>query len=70
MSGFLLTPFMQKAGREVVGRMRQRVIDELTTTFASGYTATIGLAEALNPDVLRAYEKKATGEKYLIDPTR
>lgn len=70
VSGFLLTPFMQKAGREVVGRMRQRVIDELTTTFASGYTATIGLAEALNPDVLRAYEKKATGEKYLIDPTR
>ena len=70
VSGFLLTPFMQKAGKDVVGRMRQRVADELTTTFASGYTATVGLVEALNPDVLRAYEKKATGEKYLIDPTR
>jgi NADPH:quinone reductase-like Zn-dependent oxidoreductase len=70
VSGFLLTPWMAKAGKEVVGRMRQRVVDELTTTFASGYTKTIGLAEALNPDVLRAYEKKATGEKYLIDPTR
>jgi NADPH-dependent curcumin reductase CurA len=70
VSGFLLTPFMQKAGKDVVGRMRQRVVDELTTTFASGYTATIGLAEALHPDVLRAYERKATGEKYLIDPTR
>ncbi|KQT33472.1 NADH oxidase [Sphingomonas sp. Leaf412] len=70
VGGFLLTPFMQKAGQEVVGRMRQRVVDELKTTFASNYTRTIGLAEALEPEVLRAYEKKATGEKYLIDPTR
>lgn len=70
VSGWLLTPFMQKAGGEVVGRMRRRVVDELTTTFASHYTRTIGLAEALDPEVLRAYEKKATGEKYLIDPTR
>lgn len=70
VSGFLLTPWMAKAGKEVVGRMRQRVLDELETTFASKYTATIGLSEALKPDVLAAYEKKATGEKYLIDPTR
>jgi NADPH2:quinone reductase len=46
------------------------VLDELTTTFASRYTRTIGLAEALDPDVLKAYQRKATGEKYLIDPTR
>ena len=70
VSGWLLTPFLQNAGAETAGRMRQRVVDELTTTFASRYTRTIGLAEALDPDVLRAYEKKATGEKYLIDPTR
>ncbi|NJR77347.1 zinc-binding dehydrogenase [Sphingomonas corticis] len=70
VGGWLLTPFMQKAGGEVVGRMRQRVVDELTTTFASRYTRTIGLAEALDPEVLRAYERKATGEKYLIDPSR
>lgn len=31
---------------------------------------TIGLAEALDPDVLRAYGQKATGDKYLIDPRR
>ena len=61
---------MARAGGEVVGRMRQRVVDELTTTFASNYTATIGLAEALKPEVLAAYNRKATGEKYLIDPTR
>jgi NADPH2:quinone reductase len=69
VSGWLLTPFLAKAGQEVAVRMRQRVVDELTTTFASHYTRTISLAEALDPDVLRAYERKATGEKYLIDPS-
>lgn len=70
VSGWLLTPFLQKAGQETAARLRQRVVDELTTTFASHYTRTIGLAEALDPEVLRAYERKATGEKFLIDPTR
>jgi len=69
VSGWLLTPFMQKAGPETVSRMRKRVFDELTTTFATRYTRTIGLAEALEPEMLRAYERKATGEKFLIDPT-
>lgn len=70
VSGWLLTPFLRKAGPEVANRMRQRVADELTTTFASQYTRVIGLAEALNPEVLRSYERKATGEKFLIDPTK
>jgi NADPH:quinone reductase-like Zn-dependent oxidoreductase len=70
VGGFLLTPFLMKAPQAAVAAMRQRVVDELTTTFASHYTATIGLAEALNPEVLKAYERKATGEKYLIDPSR
>jgi NADPH:quinone reductase-like Zn-dependent oxidoreductase len=70
VSGWLLFPFLQKAGGDVAARLRQRVVEELTTTFASHYTRTIGLAEVLDPDVLRVYERKATGEKYLIDPTR
>jgi NADPH-dependent curcumin reductase CurA len=70
VSGWLVTSFLQRAGAEVGARLRKRIVDELTTTFASRYTATIGLAEALRPEVLRAYERKATGEKYLIDPTR
>ena len=70
VSGWLLTPFLMKAGMETNMRLRQRVADELTTTFASNYTATIGLAEALKPEVVAAYQRKATGEKYLIDPSR
>ncbi|MDX2234717.1 MAG: zinc-binding dehydrogenase [Hyphomonadaceae bacterium] len=68
LSGFLLTPFMAKAGPEVVARMRQRVVDELTTTFKSRYSHRITLHEALDPAVLAAYNAKRTGDKYLIRP--
>lgn len=68
VGGWLLFPFLQKAGPEVAARFRARVLDELTTTFASRYTQVVGLAQALQPDVLRQYERKATGEKFLIDP--
>jgi NADPH:quinone reductase-like Zn-dependent oxidoreductase len=68
LGGWLLFDFLQKAGPDAL-RLRQRVVDELKTTFASHYTATISLADALKPDVVRAYQRKATGEKYLIDPT-
>ena len=69
VGGWLLNNFLQKAGLETVARLRQRVVDELKTTFASQYTATISLADALKPELVRAYQRKATGEKYLIDPS-
>lgn len=68
LGGFLLTPFMAKAGMETVGRMRKRVVDELTTTFKSHYSHEISLTEALNVDTAQAYNAKRTGEKYLIKP--
>jgi NADPH:quinone reductase-like Zn-dependent oxidoreductase len=68
LSGFLLTPFLIKAGPETVQAMRARVVAELTTTFASHYTHEISLEEALQPEVFTAYNKRATGEKYLICP--
>ncbi len=68
LGGFLLTPFMAKAGMETVGRMRKRVVDELTTTFKSHYSHEISLTEALNLETANAYNAKRTGEKYLIRP--
>ncbi len=70
VSAWLLFHYLPKIGPEAVQRLRQRVADELTTTFASHYTRTIGLAEVLQPEVLRAIDRKATGEKFLIDPSR
>jgi NADPH:quinone reductase-like Zn-dependent oxidoreductase len=70
LGGWLLTYFIQKVGPVEAGKLRQRVADELKTTFASHYTAEISLAEALRPDVIAAYNKKTTGEKYLINPNK
>lgn len=70
VGGWLLTPFLMKLGAEGAQRLRQRVADELKTTFASHYTAEISLAEALKPEIIAAYNKKTTGEKYLINPAK
>jgi NADPH:quinone reductase-like Zn-dependent oxidoreductase len=70
LGGWLLTPFLAKIGPEEAAKLRQRVADELKTTFASHYTAEISLAEALKPEVMAAYNRRATGEKYLINPSK
>lgn len=68
LGGWLLTPFMAKAGGEVVGRMRARVAAELTTTFKSHYSHEISLEQAVDLATMQAYNAKKTGEKYLIRP--
>lgn len=70
VAGFLLTPFMMKIGYEAGTKLRARVAAELKTTFASHYTAEISLAEALRPEMIAAYNRKSTGEKYLINPNK
>lgn len=70
LGGWLLMPFLAKIGAEAAQRLRQRVVDELTTTFASHYAAEIGLAEALTPAAIAVYGKRATGAKYLINPAK
>ncbi|HEX8388237.1 MAG TPA: zinc-binding dehydrogenase [Sphingomonas sp.] len=70
VGGFLLTPFLIKAGAAKTQAMKERVARELKTTFASHYTDTISLADALRPETVDAYQRKATGTKYLIDPSR
>jgi NADPH:quinone reductase len=68
LGGWLLTPFLIGAGAEVVGRLRARVAAELTTTFASAYTSEVSLAGMLAPEAFNAYNKRATGEKFLVTP--
>jgi NADPH:quinone reductase-like Zn-dependent oxidoreductase len=68
LGGWLLTPFLQKAGGDTVQRLRQRVANELKTTFASNFGKRVTLREVLQPEVVAAFGKQATGEKYLITP--
>jgi NADPH:quinone reductase-like Zn-dependent oxidoreductase len=70
VGGWLLTPFLQKIGRPEQTRLRERVMQGLKTTFASRYTRTVSLIEALDPAHIAAYGRRATGEKYLINPNK
>jgi NADPH2:quinone reductase len=68
IGGWLLTAFLRKIGPEAAQKLRERVAAEIKTTFASRYTRTVSLAEALQLDAISVYSKQATGEKYLINP--
>ena len=69
VGGWLLTPFLQKIGREAGQKLRQRVVDELKTTFASHYTREVSLAQALTLQAIGTYSKHSTGEKFLVNPS-
>ena len=43
---------------------------ELKTTIASHYTKVAALPEALQLSNIAVYGKRATGEKYLINPNK
>jgi NADPH:quinone reductase-like Zn-dependent oxidoreductase len=70
VGGWLLFLFLQKIGPAEAAKLRQRVVDELKTTFASHYTRVISLQEALQPSNIAVYGKRATGEKFLINPNK
>ncbi len=70
IGGWLLFPFLQRIGPAAAAALRQRVAAELKTTFASHYAKEISLAEALQPDVIAVYGRRATGAKLLINPNK
>lgn len=70
IGGWLLFPFLQKIGPQGAQKLKERVAAELKTTFASHYTKEVSLFEALRLDEIAVYSRQATGEKYLLNPTR
>jgi NADPH:quinone reductase-like Zn-dependent oxidoreductase len=70
VGGWLLFPFLMKIGPVEGKRLRERVVDELKTTFASHYTTVVSLREALDLASIAIYGKRATGEKFLINPNK
>jgi NADPH:quinone reductase-like Zn-dependent oxidoreductase len=70
VGGWLLFPFLQKIGPADGAKLRQRVVNELKTTFASHYNKVVSLPEVLQLEHIAVYAKRATGEKYLINPNK
>ncbi|MDE0830479.1 MAG: hypothetical protein OSB03_14875 [Vicinamibacterales bacterium] len=66
--GAWFCPFLVKVGQEGANRLRQRVADEITTTFASSYGMRLSLSDAVDPDQVRRYGRMATGDKALVTP--
>lgn len=69
IGGWLVFPFLGKLSKEKNAALRARVAAELKTTFASHYTKEISLAEALSADAIAVYNQRATGAKYLVNPS-
>ena len=70
IGGWLVFPFLKKIGPDETQRLKERVAAELKTTFVSHYAREISLLEALQLDKIAVYNKRATGEKYLINPNK
>jgi NADPH:quinone reductase len=70
MGGWLLFNFLQRIGPAAVAELKARVARELRTTFASRYSHVIALEQMLDPEIVRAFAARATGQKFLVDPTR
>ena len=70
MGGWLLFNFLQRIGPQAAQALRQRVVAELKTTFASHYSKEISLVQALQPEEIAVYGQRATGTKYLINPNK
>jgi NADPH2:quinone reductase len=68
LGGWLLMPVLKKIGMEKIQEMRMRVAKEIKTTFASGYGQEISFEEMLQPEIINAYAKQKTGNKFLVNP--
>ena len=69
VGGWLLFPFLNRAGAATAAAMKARVSRELKTTFASHYSKEISLTQALSAEAIGVYGQRTTGEKYLINPS-
>jgi NADPH:quinone reductase-like Zn-dependent oxidoreductase len=66
VSAFLVTNFLKKISSQSREHMLSRIAHEHHTTFASHFSAEIGLADLLRPEILRKLVQKRRGEKYMV----
>ena len=70
IGGWLLPHYLESIDAAEAAQMRQRVADEIHTTFASHYTDRIALTDVLDADRLRAIAQTATGRSTSCCPRR
>lgn len=70
VGGWLLFPSLNRFGAERTQALKQRVMNELHTTFASHYSQTISLPDVLKTQTIAAYTQRTTSGKFLIKPNQ
>lgn len=69
VGGWLLTPHLEQVGMERMMEMRMYSVEERNGIFNSEYSSEISLLDMIDPEIAKGYEKKATGEKVLVNPS-
>merc|ERR1712151_1176546 len=69
-ASFWLLPMWQAKNKGAFVENMSRVTQEITTTFASSYTAEVGMSQAVTLPALQVYGKQETGKKYLLSPQK
>ncbi len=69
IGGWLLMPFLMKAGPEKVAQMHKRVADEINSTFKAHFEHELNFEQAMTPEVIYKYNAKKTGQKVILNPT-
>lgn len=67
VGGWLLHRYLRSIGPARARELRQITVDERNGVFASTYTQTISLDQMIDPEVAQAVDRKATGQKFLVD---
>ena len=70
MGGWLVFNYLARLDAAIVDGFKRRVAAEVKTTFASHYTKEIPLVGVLALENIAVYGKRATGEKFLVNPNR
>ena len=63
IGGWLVFAFLQEIGPAAAQKMRERVVAGLKTTFASHYSRTVSLAEALSLDAIADLRQAIDGRE-------
>jgi NADPH:quinone reductase-like Zn-dependent oxidoreductase len=66
---YLVLNVLQKLGNETTLSLKNRIVRELSTTFASRYKGTLSLNDVVNPEFVKEYAKKSTDSKFLVNPS-
>lgn len=62
-AGWLIPRFLDRIGEAATQALHRRVVEELGTTFRSGYGEAVSLADLLDPGLLMRISERKTGAR-------